>query len=158
MPDQPTIAELLDPTDDYRKLREAVGSLQPGPWLHSWGITPGKVMVGGTQQYYTCGKCKIERLMSYTALQASYAMGDACSVPDPATGSIPDIAERLVKKCNAEAVVFDNGSARVSLEDTVFRMCPETAYEIWAWFGVVATPAERVACCLVALGEARMKK
>jgi len=108
MANLPIITELLDPTDDYRKLRRVAAPL-------------------------------IEH-------------SDILSMP------MEVIAEQLVKKCNAEGIVFENGGARVSLEDTVFRMCPETAYEIWAWFGVVATPAERVACCLVALGKARMKK
>ncbi len=74
-----------------------------------------------------------------------------CFVPDPAQGSLADIAEQLSKA--------------VQLSKAIEAVCPldwpyapdsyVPAMARWLWFGV-ATPTERILCVLVAFGKARI--
>lgn len=147
MAERPTINEVLASESLRRRLAERV--LRPGPWKHSWYIHPTKPTRGAVTIYpWKCSRCKQEKyLLTSEVDKPEHRMG--CEVPPPVHGSEADIAERLVKKCQPEAV----RDAVLAMGDIVRPDVGIDEPEWLLWWVFEATPAERIACCLKALGE-----
>lgn len=147
----PTITELLDPTDDFRRLRIAVGALEPGPWGHDIEIKGDE-----TNRAY-CEKCE-----EVWPAGRDDLIEDDCPVPDSATGSLAEISDRLAKKVDAlleSLPPIQRDKFECIIEDYVcfahgFMRGGDLHHRIWQWFAMKATPVERICCCLVALGKA----
>lgn len=131
-----TVKELADETT----LRRAAGKvLNPGPWKHEYHYDE------------LCAKCR-ERCWDRVQGITLPKLNEPCPVPDPAKGSLADIAEALLRK------VMETPSGDIALHNTIVRF---PAYvrpmHVWWWFSLKATPAERIICCLIALGKAKVE-
>lgn len=165
MTQKPTVAELLT---NPKLLRETAGRvLKPGPWKHADVIDfpPGCKSVDVSDQVWLCEKCGsiYSQEKPFTVVETdpeafwSWCEG-SCPIPDPATGSEADIAEALVKLFAKPSLEGLNLFAAI-LE--VWSFVTKQSVKLgdrdvddMMWFIVWATPTERIACCLLALGEA----
>ncbi|MCE5324927.1 MAG: hypothetical protein LLG01_00785 [Planctomycetaceae bacterium] len=155
---------------NYPLIRQLAGEvLQPGPWEHDFAPKPGQDPFGfrhtGIGAIHICDKCHSEMGLTdddTTYMQRDVGSGDIrvsskndkCPIPDPAIGSIADIASALVKRCleteeGTGALGVAIGEVLVPMVSTTWR-----AQHFLAW--LKATDPERAACCLVALGKAKV--
>ena len=135
--DKPTITELRS---DERTLRLAIAAaLESGPWKH------GMVRVWGTPAAYLCWKCYLE---SPTNEDNQTPL---CPTPDAFTGPLEVAVERLVKKCQPEAL----RDAVLALGNT-FRPDVGIDEPEWLlWWLFETSEEDKCICCLLALGQVR---
>ncbi len=138
----PTIKEILDPAINYARLRRVVGQLEPQPWLHDWQIVQPMYIGTPNQQWY-CSKCKIEHRGRRADLPKI-----PCPISNPATDSLADITEALVKMIPPHTLEFTKTVIKAAHSLNIW---PKNDVAAWTWFSIYATPAERCACCLLAL-------
>jgi len=137
-----TIQDLVSPeqtAQDYPLIRRLAGEmLKPGPKAGQscWHREGGRCYRGDSKRLPDGRSTKV--------------CPGVCDSTGPATGSLADIAEALVKKCH-DATLFDRimeyrGQQNKSLNKPDF-----TGAAIWRWFSIYATPTGRILCCLLAL-------
>src|SRR3990167_6642927 len=139
-----TVDYLLDPAheDDLRRLAGEV--LELGPWQHLFWDT-----------YYDCGHpvSVSRRTCAKCGCPATHSAPATCLVPDPATGPLPEIAERLLRRFqNRERYLIFEAIPKVHEFAKGPGFCPadEMEYTYAMWF-LWATPTERIVCCLLVL-------
>lgn len=140
MTDTYTVTQLLS---DESLRRTATGEvLNPGPWKHQTSFN-----------HNFCVKCGL-RIHENVAV-ALPAADTPCPVPDPSAGSEADIAEQLVKKVR-ESFFVEGMTTPNKFRDAV-KLVQGASVRLpmrWVEFYIFyATPAERIVCCLVALGK-----
>jgi hypothetical protein len=135
MSELPTIEELQN---DEAKLRLAAGAvLMPWPRKHrclAWHVSPEP-----KRAITPCSKCGQTPEQEY-----------GCPVPDSATGLLEVIAERLVKKCVNENLSGELMGQWRAMFYPQLTLGSIISFERW----IDSTPAERIICCLLALGKA----
>lgn len=142
----PTIKELLA---DVKRLRLAAGEvLNPGTWGHRW--------MNCAPSAPRCLKCGDRKPMGIITESAT----SGCSVPDPAEGPLEVVAERLVKlfaKPNLDGLKLWDAITYVwsEIHDGSTIDDGQQLSDLM-WFILWATPTERIVCCLLALGKARI--
>ncbi len=131
----PTKDELLDPTDDYAKLR----------------IAAGEVLHGNDER--CCVYCR--KLHTCPFLSVRECDHKKHWLPRSATGPLEVITAALVKKVDksalCKAVITMNNFVPANDPDEETRLCCDA----WYWLLFCET-AERCVCCLVGLGKARL--
>lgn len=122
---------------DELKLRQAAGEvLNPGPWKHREGVTDIAAL---ERDEWICCKC----------LQPRPQWSKDCPIPDPVVGPLEVIAEKLKEKVSVPDLL------RAIMQYRVLPREEDTAY-YFGWALCVATPAERIICCLLALGKVKI--
>ena len=134
--------------DENLLRQEAERWLNPGSWKHG-GIPTSD----GEREFLECQKCGA-RYYAYSEegfIDAEGRRLPHCSIPDPATGPLEVIAERLL------SIVTERENGDYRLRSRAYWFIKEHRIiggnsEVW-WFAFHATPAERIACCLLALEQ-----
>jgi hypothetical protein len=145
---KPTIDELRH--DETLLRRTIAGVLNPGPWEHHW------VYMNHLHKY-CCAKCNGNPRKNEHTNRFSLSEQTPCPVPDPATGSLADLDEMLLRKtdifalCKATFVMSGAPDADDPDEET------RATCDAWGW-RVFATTIDRIICSLLALDEAVVAK
>lgn len=123
-----------------REIRiEAAKILTPGPWKHiaATSVEPG----WGVKWWAYCRKC-------------NGSLDGACPRPDPLTESMPEIAERLLRKVMEQGDLTSMGGGYILLTNTIERLHEQNdADEQFSWW--LASPIQRAEICIKALEAAK---
>ena len=142
-----TVAHLQDPENgaDLRRLAGEV--LNPGPWQHKWSIE----RVGDDTNGRTCLKCKCYQYQRVSDDVYDHVWAE-CQSPDPATGSLPDIAEQLLRQVVANDRLPE-------LEDVILAyplLCNAMGFVNPYRELLLLSPTDRAICCLLVLLPAKV--